>query len=92
MAPQIPTEKDDFAKGLQYAYYEGEWNNIPDFSKLQTVKTGIMQTLNLSTVAHREDHFGLVIEGFIEIPKQVSVLFISTQMMAQNYISMMNCS
>lgn len=69
MAPQIPTEKDDFSKGLQYAYYEGEWNNIPDFSKLQSVKTGIMQSLNLSTVTHREDHFGLVIEGFIEIPE-----------------------
>jgi predicted phosphodiesterase len=69
MAPQIPTEKNDFSKGLQYAYYEGDWKNIPDFSKFQTVKTGIMQTLNLSTVAHREDHFGLVIEGYIEIPE-----------------------
>nr|HMU05793.1 PA14 domain-containing protein [Saprospiraceae bacterium] len=40
-----------------------------DFSKLQAVKTGVMQTINLSTVAHREDHFGLLIEGYIEIPE-----------------------
>jgi hypothetical protein len=69
MNPQMPTEKNDFSKGLQYAYYEGEWKNIPDFSNLPAVKTGVMQTLSLSTVAHREDHFGLVIEGYIEIPE-----------------------
>lgn len=69
MSPQAPTVKKDMVKGLNYAYYEGDWKNIPDFSKLQTVKTGIMQTLNLATVSHRDDHFGLVIEGYIEIPE-----------------------
>jgi acid phosphatase type 7 len=67
MAPQIATKKDDFAKGLQYAYYEGEWTHIPDFSKMQPVKTGFISQLNLSDIPHREDHFGLVIEGFVDI-------------------------
>jgi acid phosphatase type 7 len=67
MSPQAPTVKKDLVKGLNYAYYEGDWKNIPDFAKLQAIKTGIMQTLNLTTVAHREDNFGLVIEGYIEI-------------------------
>ncbi len=67
MSPQAPTVKKDLVKGLNYAYYEGDWKNIPDFSNLQAVKTGNMQTLNLSAVAHREDNFGLVIEGYIEI-------------------------
>ncbi|HMR90043.1 MAG TPA: metallophosphoesterase [Saprospiraceae bacterium] len=69
MSPQAPTTKKDFVKGLNFAYYEGDWKKIPDFSKLQAVKTGVMQTINLSTVAHREDHFGLLIEGYIEIPE-----------------------
>ncbi|MBK7809462.1 MAG: metallophosphoesterase [Saprospiraceae bacterium] len=68
MSPQAPTVKKDMIKGLNYKYYEGDWKNIPDFSMLQAVKTGVMQQLNLSALPHREDHFGLVIEGYIEIP------------------------
>lgn len=67
MSPQNPIAKKDVVKGLNYKYYEGDWKNIPDFSKLQAVKTGVMQTLNLTTIPHREDHFGLVIEGLIDI-------------------------
>jgi hypothetical protein len=68
MSPQAPTVRKDLVKGLNYAYYEGDWKNIPDFSMLQAVKTGVMQQLNLSALPHREDHFALVIEGYIEIP------------------------
>lgn len=53
--------------GLQYRYYEGNWNSLPDFTALSPVKTGNTPNINL-TDRNRDNHFGFVWEGFINIP------------------------
>lgn len=59
--------KKAVAGGLNYAYYEGEWDKIPDFSKLKPIKTGIAnKDFDLDKLP-RNDHFACRLEGSIEI-------------------------
>ncbi len=53
--------------GFSYSYYEGVWNNLPDFSKLTPVKSGIVDRVNLE-IRQREHNYGLVFDGWINIP------------------------
>ncbi len=54
--------------GLNYAYYEGSWSKIPDFSTLTAVKIGQIDNFNLS-VRNRNDNFAFNYEGAITIPQ-----------------------
>jgi len=54
-------------EGLKYSYYEGTWNQIPDFSKLKPVSKGVTNNFYVSDYALREDHFGMVFTGHILI-------------------------
>ena len=53
--------------GLNYKYYEGSWDVLPDFNSLTPLKTG--STLNIDiSVRNQDDYFGVLWEGFIRIP------------------------
>lgn len=55
--------------GLTYKYYEGTWNNLPDFSTLTPVKTGNSKNVDISVrTPGRNDNFAFVWEGYINIP------------------------
>src|SRR5262245_61271372 len=58
----------DIASGLQYAYYEGSWDALPDFAKLTPKATGDAANFDVS-VAKRPDGFGLRFDGTISLPK-----------------------
>ena len=66
---------DHLSEGLKYKYYEGEWSKLPDFNSLQPVKYG--ETLNflVSDIADHEDDFGIVFDGYINIPTSDMYLF-----------------
>ncbi|MEM1319199.1 MAG: metallophosphoesterase [Bacteroidota bacterium] len=67
--PPHPAMKDiKTTQGLTYKYYEGDWEFLPDFSTLKAQKTGIIRLANIEAIDHREEHFGVVIEGYIEVP------------------------
>ncbi len=54
--------------GLNYRCYEGDWQRLPDFSKLRPVKTG--SVANFDTAAHSRDEFvGLEFSGLLEVPR-----------------------
>ena len=53
--------------GLQARYYEGDWVNLPDFDQLQPVKTQLLPGVGLSTLSAREDYYGLVLEGYVQL-------------------------
>lgn len=53
--------------GLNYRYYEGYWNSLPDFNSISPVKTGTSGNFDLA-VRNRNDYFGMVWEGSIRIP------------------------
>ncbi|MGB3008469.1 MAG: LamG-like jellyroll fold domain-containing protein, partial [Chitinophagaceae bacterium] len=55
--------------GLPYKYYTytGSWSNLPDFTTLTPVTTGIMPNVAL-TPRTQNDYFAFLWEGFINIP------------------------
>jgi len=53
--------------GLRYEYFEGEITSLKDFNLLITKNSGTINLLTLPAEASA-DHFGLIMEGFIDIP------------------------
>lgn len=53
--------------GLDYSYYEGSWNNLPTFSTLTPVKTGVINTPTLA-IRNRDDNFAARYTGYVSIP------------------------
>ncbi len=73
-----PLPARHFAKapepGWRYRYYEGDWEVIPDFSALQPVAEGRVDTITVS-VKKRDERFGLQFEGFVEIEEEALYAF-----------------
>ena len=62
---------DKSTNGLNYAYYEGKWTMLPDFSKLTPVKKGRVNNIEkLENIKQREDYWGIVFTGFIHIESE----------------------
>jgi predicted alpha/beta superfamily hydrolase len=57
---------DNLKPGLQYSYYEGVWDSVPDFSKLKIKATGITENLDLK-MALKRDSFAVKFEGYLHI-------------------------
>lgn len=53
-------------QGLQYAYYEGEWNQLPDFSTMKALHSGVAETIG-TEMKKREKQFGMVFSGYLKI-------------------------
>ena len=67
MRPQPAMRHTPAQAGLRYAYYEGDWINLPDFERLKPAKTGVCPQVSLNDIDAREDNFALVMEGFVEV-------------------------
>lgn len=65
----------DVSSGLQFAAYQGDWNKLPDFSKLQPVEVGEAGEFSAS-VTKLKDHFALRFDGHIQIPVDGNYLFL----------------
>lgn len=56
------------SSGLNYRYYEGSWNVLPDFNALTPVKTGSTPNIDLSVrTAGKNDNYGFVWEGNLNV-------------------------
>lgn len=55
--------------GLRYAYYEGDFQKLPDFKSLKPVKKGITTSPDLNEILHREDHFAIQYWGQFKVPE-----------------------
>ncbi len=53
---------------MNYAYFEGDWNDVPDFGALKPVATGTVSGLDLA-VGKRQNNFGMRFTGFLQIDK-----------------------
>lgn len=60
--------------GLRYAYFEGSWNAMPDFSKLSPAKQGVVSAFVLNP-RNRNDNFGFLFDGYIDIPSTATYSF-----------------
>ena len=62
--------------GLNYSYYKGEWDSLPNFNKLTPVSFGRMDTaFNLDKLPD-QNNFGCVMNGFLEIKEEGYYIFI----------------
>ena len=61
--------------GLHYAYYEGEWDKLPDFSKLKSVKEGWADSSFSVGKLPRQTNFGVVLSGQIKIKEDGYYVF-----------------
>jgi hypothetical protein len=55
--------------GLDYSYYEGKWDSMPDFSRLVAVKQGHAATPELLGIPARADNYSIQFRGFVDIPE-----------------------
>lgn len=63
------------ASGLQFAYYEGTWDKLPDFSTLTPKSTGDASSIDVSVVKAKEN-FALRFDGLLQIPADGTYLFL----------------
>lgn len=54
--------------GLSATYYVGEWDKLPDFTKIEKKESGIAEMVNAGTWKSKEK-YGVLLEGFIKIPE-----------------------
>jgi predicted alpha/beta superfamily hydrolase len=74
LAPVVKAKK---AKpgGFHFAYYEGEWNKLPDFKSMQPVLVGKADSSFDINKLPRKDNFGVVMEGEVEIKEEGYYVF-----------------
>jgi cytochrome c2 len=61
----------------KYAYYEGEWDQLPDFDKLKPISTGTAAAFDLSA-ARREGNYALRFDGFFKVEQEGKYRFSTT--------------
>jgi hypothetical protein len=62
------------SNGISYNYYEGNWSNLPDFSTLSPVKSGITANIDISP-RNRETNYAFVWQGNINVPASGTYTF-----------------
>jgi len=61
------TSKACEERGVNYAYYEGKWEKLPDFDKMKPVKEGRLKNIDLSP-RKRDENFGMKFTGYVNVP------------------------
>jgi alpha-L-rhamnosidase len=69
---------DSKVNGLNYNYYEGEWRLVPNFDSLSPVKSGITTSIDIQKIKIRDQNFGYVFTGYINIPEDGNYKFFIT--------------
>jgi parallel beta-helix repeat protein len=77
VALREPENPASAVAGLDYAYFEGGWSNLPDFDLLTPRKTGTVGTPDLSVRA-RNDQFGVRYRGYVDVPLDGTYTFYTT--------------
>jgi predicted alpha/beta superfamily hydrolase len=72
----IPKPNNITPGGLQYSYYKGEWDSLPDFSKFTVVSSGRMDKSFSLDKLPDHDNFGCVMNGYLEIKEEGYYVFI----------------
>jgi len=55
-------------QGLNYSYYEGQWDALPDFQSMSAIRTGTAAVFDLTPANQKMSYFGLRFDGYIDIP------------------------
>lgn len=74
MAP--PVSEKGLKPGLKYSYFEGDWDDLPDFDRLTAVSTGIAATFD-HRLKQQEEHYALKFTGYIKVKEEGICTFYS---------------
>ncbi|RPH35276.1 hypothetical protein EHM92_06460, partial [bacterium] len=66
--PRPADQPASVSPGLQYAYYEGRWEQLPDFAALIAMKGGVAPGIDIQPLKAREDGWALAYTGYVEVP------------------------
>ncbi|MCP3661024.1 MAG: hypothetical protein GY696_00785, partial [Gammaproteobacteria bacterium] len=61
-----PENPPNTVNGLDYKYYHGNWNALPNFNSLSSVRTGTIGNFDISG-ATQADYFGFVFTGYVNV-------------------------
>ncbi len=68
------TPPSNLVSGINYAYYEGTWDNLPNFDALTPEETGISSAINLDNAASA-NYFGFTFDGYINLSSEGEYTF-----------------
>lgn len=57
---------ENVSNGLTCSYYEGNWDELPEFEKLEPIETSVVNMIDVTTKM-KEDYYGFMFEGYIEL-------------------------
>lgn len=60
--------------GLNYSYYEGTWNTLPDFNSLNAVKSSFSANIDVK-VRNRDTNYAILWRGYITVPASGNYTF-----------------
>ena len=66
VVPRPAVQIEGLSGGISYAYFEGDWDSLPDFGKLTPVKENNLANFDFSP-RNQVEHFGFQYLGFIRI-------------------------
>jgi len=70
---------DSLTNGINYKYFIGEWNKLPDFEKLKPSKIGTVYNFDLNEFENLDDIFGIVFTCNLEITSEdIYTFFLSS--------------
>lgn len=72
-----PNNPTNTLAGVDYKYYEGAWDVVPNFAALTPVKTGTVATFSIAP-RDRDEEFGFQYKGFVEVPTDGVYTFYTT--------------
>lgn len=73
-AEPVVGEGKQLVAGIRYELYDGVWKQLPDFDSLKPIKTGNLDTLNLSPGGYR-GNYGMRFNGYLDIAKDGEYTF-----------------
>jgi hypothetical protein len=67
VVPRAPFRRIPVEPGWEYAYYEGDWDRLPDFRALAPKRSGTFPDISYEPRLEKE-RFGFVYEGLVSVP------------------------
>jgi alpha-L-fucosidase len=68
VAPRPADKIDGLKPGVEYDYYEGTWDKLPDFDKLTPVKSGVLAGFEFSP-RRQAENFAFRYRGYVTVPR-----------------------
>lgn len=77
VAPEPATRMPATTPGVQYEYFEGEWDRLPDFDNIAPIKRGDLTNFDLSP-RNQDERFAFRYRAYLSVPRTGVYRFYTT--------------